>query len=206
MSRGRTKAEVYGCHARMSAGRCPAPAAITLRLLDEHVTRVARAQLRRLAASPVDDRARIDEARAAVREAERELEAFLAGVSAAGISPSDFAAAARERREAVDRARDHLGEIARRQVPAVSGDPVGLWDKLDVEQRNRLLRGLVEAVVVRRAGGRGRIVPLEDRVRVIAAGAGLIDTRASGGNARPIRSIELPDVDDPAVLRVDLAE
>jgi DNA invertase Pin-like site-specific DNA recombinase len=27
MSRGRTKAEVYACHGRMSAGRCPAPAA-----------------------------------------------------------------------------------------------------------------------------------------------------------------------------------
>jgi DNA invertase Pin-like site-specific DNA recombinase len=206
MSRGRTKAEVYACHGRMSAGRCPAPAAVTLRLLDDHVTGIARAQLARLAGTPVDDQALVDEARAVVAEAERELEAFLAGVSAAGISPDDYAAAARERRRAVEAARERLGELARRQTPVVSGDPVELWERLDVEQRNRLLRGLVEAVVVRRAGGRGHVVPVADRVRVIAFGAGLVEATRRGGAARPIRPIVLPDVDDPAVLRVDLAE
>lgn len=206
MSRGRTKAEVYACHGRMSAGRCPAPAAVTLRLLDEHVAVIARAQLARLAGTPIDDQALVDAARGAVADSERELAAFLAGVSAAGVSPEDYAAAARERRQAVEEARGRLGELARRQAPVVSGDPVELWERLDVEQRNRLLGSLIEAVVVRRAGGRGRVVPLAERVRVIAFGAGLIDSRSPGGAARPIRTIVLPDVDDPAVLGVDLPE
>lgn len=206
MSRAKTKVEVYVCHGHSSAGRCTDRAAVTLRRLDEHVERIALAELARLQARPVDDRAGLDAARAELVAAERELEEFLAAVSAAGLGAAEFAKAATLRRERVDDARDGLARLARRDSALVDGDPVKLWEALGVEQRNRLLRGLLEAVLVRRAGGRGRVVPLDDRVRVIAAGAGLVGPTLRGGVARPITPVVLPDVDDPAVLRVDLGE
>ncbi len=83
---------------------------------------------------------------------------------------------------------------------SIDGDPVAAWKALDEHGRNQLLCGLLEAVIVARAGGRGHIVPIESRVRVVRYGAGLIDTRRYRGAARPIVSVILPDLDDPSVL------
>lgn len=206
MSLSTQKVETYTCHGRMSAGRCPAPAGITARLLDEHVEAIALGELARLSTRAVSDTAALDRARERLREAEAELERFLIGVQAARLDPEVFANAARERQTRVDAAREHLGALTARGVPAVDGDPVVVWERLSVTQRNRLLRGLIEVVLVQRAGGRGRVVPVTDRVRVVAFGAGLIATSARGGEARPIETIVLPDADHPAVLRVQLAE
>jgi hypothetical protein len=192
----------------MSGGRCPAPAAVTLRRLDEHVEKIALDELARLAARPAGNKTALDEAREQVRSAERELERFLVGVEAAGIDPDDFAAAAKNRRVALEEAREAFAAVlASQQAPAVSGDPTKLWHRLDGGQRNRLLRSLIEVVLVQRAGGRGRITPLNDRVRVVAQGAGLVDTASRrGGTARPIETIALPDRDHPAVLGMNLPE
>lgn len=207
MSRSRQKVQTYTCHGRMSAGRCPAPAAISAGVLEGLVEVIALGELAKLSTRATDDHVAIDAARQRLRDTETELATFLAGVSAAGIGEVDFAAAARQRREAIDQARTEFAAVSARSVPKVDGDPVRLWEVMSVEQRNRLLRGLIEAVLVRRAGGRGNIVAPADRVRVLAAGAGLVDTTwRRGGTPRPITSIALPDADDPAVLGMDLAE
>lgn len=203
---GNGRAVVYACRGRHSAGYCEAPASIVAHRVDNHVTGIALHALAAFSARPVSDRKALDASRDRLRDAERELAAFLAGVSAAGLDPADFAAAARQRREAVDLAREEVGRAAGRVLPVVDGDPVALWDVLSVEQRSRLLRGLIEAVVVRKVGKGGRVVAVEDRVRVIRRDAGLVAAPLRGGVANVFGPLPFPALDDPAVLGVHLAE
>jgi hypothetical protein len=70
---------------------------------------------------------------------------------------------------------------------------------MDSRQRSRLPRSLIECVIVAPVG-RGKRVPLMDRARVIKYGTGLVEPYRGGGTAMPIRSIALPDADDPVVL------
>lgn len=191
----------YICHRRHSAGACPAPAAIAIPRLDDHVERIALAELGQLHARAADTRKATDDAREQLRHAERELAAYLEGTAAAGLAPNQFAAGARARREAVDRAREKVASTFANPSSLVDGDPVALWPSLGPEHRNRLLRGLIEGVIVA-AVGRGRRVAVEHRARVIAHGAGIITTYPGAGRAMAIRALALPDPDDPCVLRV----
>lgn len=204
MSRTFAAAETYVCVGAHSAGRCPEPAAITRRIVDELVERVAVNQLGKLAAVAVTDDGPLAAARRAVQTHERELARFLEGVEAASIDPADWARAAGARRERLDEARAALGRLeSRNRVPVVPvGDLLGLWEASGATDRNTLLRGLVEAVLIRRGGGRGSRTLVENRVRVIAAGSGYIVARKRGGVAHPIERVVLPPPDHPAVLRV----
>jgi hypothetical protein len=206
MSRTTTANQSYACHRHHSAGPCTAPAAITIATLDDYVTTIALAEVAKLQISTTSDHAA--QARAKVQDAEAELAQFLVGVSAAGIAEADYATAATARRETLDAARHALALAARRQPPSIdpTADPAALWTALDAAQRNRLLRGLIETVLIR-AAGRGRRVPIANRVRVIAAGSGLIiDGRHRGDQPIPIMPITLPNTDDPRVLGKTLAK
>lgn len=203
MSRSDQKrAVVYACHGWHSAGRCPAPASITMRRLDEHVEPIALAALARLQASSTHDDRALKQARAALREAEAELAAYLEAVSAADIGPEAFAAGAKLRRQRVDTARARLARlIAAAPAGAVSGDIIERWPTLTVEQRNHLLRHLIEAVLVRKAG-RGVLLPPAQRVRIVAHGVGLVRPYKGGGGPMPIQPIWIDDPDDPRTLRM----
>lgn len=196
---------VYACHRRHSGVRCPKPAAITLRLLDEHVERVARAELDRLAVAASISGGGVEDARDRVAVAERELTAFLAAVSAADVGVEAFAAAARERRDVLERAQ---AELRRRMAlqPAIPelGRGVEVWEILDGHERNALLRALLEVVVVRRAGG--RTVPVGERVQVLAHGAGVVPFGRSGGRPFGVVPLGFLDGDSEYVLGVPGAE
>ncbi len=69
-----------------------------------------------------------------------------------------------------------------------------------------LLRSLLAGVLVKRAGGRGARVALQDRVRVIAFGADVRLPHRRYGQAMGIVPIELPDVHAPGVLRMASGE
>src|SRR5919199_1543363 len=123
---------------------------------------------------------RVDELRAELRAAQRELEAYLEGVAAAGLSVEQYAKGARLRRDELDRRRETLAEALARQAAPLDGDPLRVWKKLNPRQRNQLLRGLFECVLVAPAG-RGRRVLITGRVRVIAFGAGVVPPYRGGG-------------------------
>ena len=204
MSRSATKAVVYVCHGRSSAGRCPARAAVTLALLDAHVEAFARRELRRIAlrAGERDDGA-LDEAREEVAAATREMAAYLKAVSDDLVGVEAFAAGAAARAERVEAAQARLRAVmALRPAGRALGDVDEAWERMSAHGRNQVLRGLLEAVVVRRGGGRGSRTPLGDRVRVVKHGAGLVDTRRqTGGVARGVHPILFPDLGDVGVLR-----
>jgi DNA invertase Pin-like site-specific DNA recombinase len=203
MSRQTTARVVYSCARRHSGGQCPEPAAVTAALLDAHVETIALAELERLRIS-TSERGSLDDARAALAAAERELNAFVSAVSAADIGAAAFGAGARQRQDAVDAARERLRvQLAAQPVVPDVGSGADVWQQLDGHARNALLRALLEAVVVRRGGGRGSRTPLAERVRVIAYGAGLVNGRRTDPNAaRTITALPFLDLDDERVLRV----
>ncbi len=192
---------VYSCHGRSSAGLCPAPAAIMMHRLDEYVEPIALRELSRLKASGHHHDRDIEQARDMLGRAERELSAYLASVSAADVGEDAFREGARLRRAAVEDARTTLARLLAARPAHIEADPVEFWKNADSHRRNRLLRGLIEAVVVARSG-RGRVVPVKDRVRILKHGAGIVQTYAGGGVAYGIRPIEINDLDSPVVLGV----
>lgn len=204
-NRGR-RLEQYVCPKYHSAGTCAAPASITLTLLNEHVQRIALHELAKLRTTATARTGRLENARTAVRAAEAELAAYVEATSAAAIGAELFSAGLRQRQAALDEARAALARELERESTEVDGDPIAAWERFDVSQRNRLLRRLIECVIVERSGGRGRIRPVEDRVRVVALGTGLAPERTRGGVAMPLVPLPLPDLDDEGVLGMDLAE
>jgi site-specific DNA recombinase len=196
---------VYACHRQHSAGRCPRPAAVTLDTLDPHVAAIALDELAKLKATAARSDREIAAARAALQAAEAELAAYLEGVAAAGLASGQYAEGARRRKEELERAHEHLGDLLGRQEGVVDGAPRKVWERLDVDRRNRLLRGLIDCVIVAPAG-RGVRVPVSDRTRVIAHGSGLIEPYRGGGRPLPIQSLAFPDADDPVVLGMHLSQ
>lgn len=194
-----TRHASYTCRGSSSAGPCPRPAAVALERLDSHVERVALPELSRLVVVRDDDGALAD-AQRALAAAGAELAAYLTGVAAAGIDPADFADGARTRRQAVERAQGLTDRLAAAQGPSPDLAPPAAWPRLSIPQRAHVLRGLLEAVIVRPVG-RGKRCPIDDRVRVVVAGTGLISPYRGGGAARGIRPM-WPDTDAPGVLRV----
>lgn len=202
---GRLGQPFYACHKQHSAGVCARPAGITLAPLEQRVEQIALAELGKLKATAASSDREISVTRRALTEAELELAAYLEGVSAAGLAPGQYAEGARRRREAVEDARERLEELLTQRPALADGEPVKAWKRMDSAQRNRLLRSLVECVIVVPVG-RGRRVPLGDRVRIIKHGAGLVQTYQGGGVVMPIRGLALPDPDDPVVLGMHFGE
>jgi DNA invertase Pin-like site-specific DNA recombinase len=202
MPRARGRSETYRCPTYHSGEHCPAPAQVTVGLLDAYVEEIALAELEQLAVTARDGRD-ADRARLALEQAEQELATYLDAVSAADLGAEAFAAGARKRSEAAERLREDLrAELARRPAIPMVGTGAEVWGSLDAQERNTVLRGLLAAVVVRRAGGRGARVALADRVRVFKFGADIDLPPRGGGKAGGIVPIALPDLDDPRVLRL----
>jgi DNA invertase Pin-like site-specific DNA recombinase len=193
---------LYACRATHGGDPCPAPAAIYASTLDSYVEPIALAELSRLAVTASEGRG-VHQAEAELATAQRELDAFLLGVQAAGLEPHEFAAAVRARRKALDAALGNLrAEHSRHPaMPQAGLTGADAYLSLDATQRNLLLHSLLSAVIVARAG-KGKRVPIEDRVRVVAFGADvqLLETR-HGEHAAGIAPIALPNPDDPGVLR-----
>ncbi len=197
---GSREVPVYTCSVRHSGARCPAPAAVTIALLDAHVECIALAELGRLSVTARQGDG-LERARQAVKAAERELAAYLAAISAADVGVEVFAAGARKRREHVDRVREELQlELGRRPLLPAVENGAEAWGMLDGHEHNALLRALLSAVVVARSGGRGSRTTLASRVRVLAHGAPLKVPERRGGEASGVVPIPLADIDDPYVL------
>lgn len=190
----------YSCSKTHSVGVCPAPAAITARILNEHVERIALHHLASIRHRSIHDTSGLKPARERVADAQRELDAYLEAVDAAGLSVTTYAAGARKRQDALEQAQRDLGLILAAQASQIVGDPVQAWDSLNDSERNHVLSGLLEAVMVRKVG-RGRNVPVEERVRVVRHGTGVFASYRGAGRGMPHVAF-FPDLNDPCVLRV----
>lgn len=203
LTRGGNRAHpAYTCPGAHSGAQCPQPVAVTVRLLDEHVERVAVAELHNLAVT-VGEGNMTARAQQAVETAESELAAFLRHARA---TDPGYGEAVQARRDEIAHARDDLrAELAKAAVVPDFSTGADVWEDLDGHERNQLLRGLLAAVVVAPAG-RGRRVPIEDRTRVLRHGADVRLPERRGGTAAGIVPLPLDDLDGPDVLRVASGE
>lgn len=198
----------YKCRGHFSGGTCPATSSVTCKTLDRYVETIALYELERLQVEASDSVSEVRAAQETVDAAELELTSYLEAVSATEIGAEAFAAGARRRRETIEAAKDNLYAAMNRQpANAVEGTGAEVWESLNDQERNSLLRGLLDAVVIRPAG-RGQLVPIEDRARVIAQGTGsaILGERVTAGRAMGCRPIPFPDVDAIGVLSVPVRE
>jgi hypothetical protein len=201
MSRRAGRAYTYYCN----NDRCSARASVTLELLDAYVERIALAELDRLRVSSTPGRD-VERARRALEKAEAELEAF-AATDVAALGAKLWEQQARKRRDAVAEAQAALAQ-AMAASPALGLARGGsqVWETLNAHERNLLLRGLLSAVVVRRAGGRGARARLQDRVRVLAFGHPQDFPVPRGNLPAEVVSVDLDDLHGEAVLGMPLSE
>lgn len=199
MARGTVKNKAktypsYSCSRQHSAGMCPAPASVLASVVHPYVEQVALRELQAVAAEPAPDITGIEEAQAVLLAAETELAAYLTAVSAAEVGAEVFAEAATIRRERVNEAKLALQRF-RSDDLADAEDLLAQWDKLGDAHRNKVLCGLLEAVVIRR----GRI-PAADKIRVFKNGSGILPPNPGGERALPITRLPFPDDGDPSAL------
>jgi len=187
--------ESYSCSKQHSAGMCPAPASVLSSIVHPYVEAAALTKLAAIDADPISDGSDIIELRQELTDAETELAAYLTAVSAADIGPEAFNEGASIRRARIIEAKTAV-QAAENTDLAATEEVLKLWPTLNEEHRNRVLCGLLEAVVVKR----GKI-PAAEKIRVFGHGAGILPAYKGGGTALPITELPFPNDTDPRVLR-----
>lgn len=145
--------------------RCDRPAVVSADLLEAHVVAVLRAAFEHPGFRVGTESPDIADAEGALLEAEAELDEFAGDTQARRLLGHRYHAALEKRVGEVDEARERL-----RAALAVSAQtrvivPAELWDSLEPAELAEVLRGGLDAVIVRR----GRL-PIGERVTVVPKG------------------------------------
>lgn len=206
MTRRKNRDEVnYACPVHHSGERCPAPSQIATHRLDAYVEAIALVELERVRVSAKAN-GRVGELRATIADAERRRAGLLNAFDPAEAGADALAQAVRRHTATIEKAEAELrAELAREAAIPATMAAVEVWGDLDAHERNTVLRGLVAAVVVRRASRGGRPLPVSERAVVIRAGTPLevADRRSEVGAG----IVPIPfDPYGPGVLRVPVGE
>ena len=173
-----TRYPLYYCTGRYAKGPCPTRASVRASVLDTYVEkRVLAALLQEdgLLAQAVEASEQIEAAVRAVEDAEHELDLFVNSPKLLSVLGEPKVLQGVEvRQQALDEAQKTLVE-ARAQSTLVEelgdGDLIAAWPTLTIQERRRLMHGLLEQVVVRRALGRGRTAePIAKRTKIVLRG------------------------------------
>jgi DNA invertase Pin-like site-specific DNA recombinase len=169
---------VYYCTGRYASGPCPARATVRASLLDEHVEQRVLAALSAeggLLAQAVEASEAVDEAARAVAEAEHELDLFVNNPTLLTVlGEKKFVEGVEVRQRALDEARAELTQLRAESTFAADlgdGDLLSAWPSLTIQERRRLMHGLLERVVLKRADARGRAAePIAERAEIVLRG------------------------------------
>ena len=117
-------------------------------------------------------------------EAEHELDLFVNNPKLLSLlGEQKFIEGVEVRQRALDEARQRLAELATRmRLPneLADGDLLEAWPTLIWQEKRRLLHGLLDRVVLRRADGRGKDgVPLVERTQIVLRGNVLLEPAGS---------------------------
>jgi hypothetical protein len=176
--RTRERYPVYYCVGRYASGACSSRANVRASILDDYVEEQVLAALRAedgLLAQAVDASEALDMATRAVAEAEHELDLFVVNPKLLTLLGEEkFLEGIEARQRALDEARDAVSELRRQSSLAnelSDGDLLKAWPSLSVQERRRLMHGLLDRVVVTRARGRGRHAnPVSERAQIVLRG------------------------------------
>ena len=174
---------VYYCVGRYAKGPCLARATVRASILDHHVEEHVLNALQAedgLLAQAVAASEQIEEAARAVTEAEHELDLFVNNPKLLLLlGEQKFLDGAEVRQRALDEAREALaaGHSQSALVDELGdGDLLRAWPGLTVQERRRLMHGLLERVVVTRADRRGRHAqPIGKRTEIVLRGGSKLE-------------------------------
>jgi site-specific DNA recombinase len=169
---------VYYCTGRYASGLCPARATTRASLVDAYVEEQVLEALQAesgLLAQAVDASAAVETAANAVAEAEHELDLFVTNPKLLTLlGEQRFLEGVETRQRALDEARQALAELRQQSTLAeelADGDLLRSWPTLTVPEKRRLMHGLLDRVVVKRASGRGRHAdPIAARTQIVLRG------------------------------------
>ncbi len=152
---------IYYCIRRYAKGICPAPATVRASHLDRYVEEQVLAALSAedgLLAQAVEASTELEEAQRRLEQAEHELDQFVTDTTLLSLlGKKKFLQGVEARQRAFEQARAELGTLkARSELPVelTSGDLLQAWPGLSVEEKRRLLHGLLDRVLLRRADRR----------------------------------------------------
>jgi hypothetical protein len=168
---------VYYCIGRYATGPCPARASARAASVDPHVENEVLQALRAEGGIVAEARAASDQLQQAQREAEaaeHELDLFLQSNLLSVIGEQKFLRGVLARQESLDEARTRLTK-ARSQATLIDeltdGDLLKAWPLLTAQEKRRLLHGLLDRVLLSRAGHRGRAAPpIASRTQIVLRG------------------------------------
>jgi site-specific DNA recombinase len=178
---------VYHCTGRYAKGLCPARATIRASYVDQYVEERVLEALRAEGgpiATAVAASEEIEQAAQAVSEAEHELDLFIGNPKLLSLlGEQKFLEGVEVRQRELDEERQRLAELRSQSALAselADGDLLEAWPTLDLSERRRLLHGLLDRVVLRRADGRGKGgVPLVERTQIVLRGNVLLEPAGS---------------------------
>jgi site-specific DNA recombinase len=168
---------LYRCRVRHAAGKCRSATSALARVLDPWVEEQFLAAL--------GPKGPLAQASASTRElagalhkveaAEAELVAYRDESVVSVIGHEAFTEGLVKRQGDLDAARGALAEARDRAgfaqaLPAEPFDLVELWPSLTLDERRKLLRAAVDAVVIRAVRGSGRQVPIGERAIILWRG------------------------------------
>ena len=169
---------VYYCTGRYASGPCPARATARASLVDDYVEERVLSALQReggLLAQAVAASEHVEEAAREVSEAEHELDLFVNNPKLLGLlGEQRFVEGVEVRQAALDQAHRDFAQ-ARSQSALVEelgdGDLLAAWLTLTIQEKRRLMHGLLDKVVLTRAIGRGRHAnPIGERTEILLRG------------------------------------
>jgi site-specific DNA recombinase len=169
---------IYYCVGRYASGPCPSRATARASLIDSFVEATVLQALHEeggLLAQAVDASETLEAASRSVADAEHELDLFVTNPKLMTIlGEPKFLEGVDARQRALDEARQELAELRTQSTLAdelADGDLLTAWPTLTVQEKRRLLHGLLDRVVVSRARGRGKNAnPVRERVQIVLRG------------------------------------
>jgi DNA invertase Pin-like site-specific DNA recombinase len=195
-----TRIRNYRCRKHHTGGKCPHPASVLERAIWPHIEGLFF-DADGAEADPSTS-AEVEDATAALEVAEDALRTFRDDKRILRTLGQDgFVEALQSRQRDVDEARALLASMA--QSEASEGLPdratvEAMWPDLDDGERNHLLRGAFDAILVRP----GRGIDIADRTHTFLRGDGPADFPRKGGTAEPLRPFAWPDVPAEAGVAV----
>lgn len=183
----------YRCRIHHGGGRCNDRSSVLGRVIEPWVEREFMTRVERLSAVAVEDSTALEEATAALAQAEAELVAYRDEPRIVSIiGQESFLEGLQVRMRTVDDALSALSMARAAALP--SGLPAqelrDLWPSMEVEDKRLALRSVVDAVMLRS----GRNIPIERRALILWRGEAPDDFPRRGLKRVPILPFDWPDL------------
>ena len=182
---------VYYCTGRYASGPCPARAHVRASTLDTYVEEQVHQALQAeggLLAQAIDASNQIEQATRTLAETEHELDLFVGNPRLLTLlGEAKFVEGVEARQRALDDARQALATLrsqSRLADELADGDLLHAWPTLTIQEKRRLMHGLLDRVIVSRANSRGRHAqPIPERTEIILRGGITLEPEPAAGEA-----------------------